>query len=43
MTLFVVLSSPTFQIKLKASTPNKQRLGHTDNRVLAIALDKENR
>ncbi|XP_028984874.1 cell division cycle-associated protein 3 [Betta splendens] len=31
------------QLKLKASTPNKQRLGHMDSRALAVALDKENR
>nr|XP_046255183.1 cell division cycle-associated protein 3 [Scatophagus argus] len=31
------------QMKLKASTPDKQRLGQVDSRVLAVSLDKENR
>ncbi|KAM8734210.1 cell division cycle-associated protein 3 isoform 2-T3 [Acanthopagrus schlegelii] len=31
------------QMKLKASTPDKQRLGQMDRRVLAVSLDKENR
>ncbi|XP_026173310.1 cell division cycle-associated protein 3 [Mastacembelus armatus] len=31
------------QRKLKLSTPDKQRLGHMDCRVLTLALDKENR
>ncbi|CAB1456305.1 unnamed protein product [Pleuronectes platessa] len=31
------------QMKLKASTPDKQRQGPMDRRVLAVALDKENR
>ncbi|XP_062255984.1 cell division cycle-associated protein 3 [Platichthys flesus] len=31
------------QMKLKASTPDKQRHGPMDRRVLAVALDKENR
>ncbi|XP_056236270.1 cell division cycle-associated protein 3 [Seriola aureovittata] len=31
------------QMKLKVSTPDKQRRGQMDRRVLAVALDKENR
>lgn len=31
------------QMKLKVSTPDKQRLGQMDSRVLAVSLDKENR
>lgn len=31
------------QMKLKVSTPEKQRVGQTDRRVLAVTLDKENR
>lgn len=31
------------QMKLKVSTPDKQRLGQMDRRVLAVSLDKENR
>lgn len=31
------------QMKLKASTPDKQRPGQLDRRVLAVSLDKENR
>uniref|UniRef100_UPI0037E81852 cell division cycle-associated protein 3 n=1 Tax=Semicossyphus pulcher TaxID=241346 RepID=UPI0037E81852 len=31
------------QMKLKVSTPDKQRLGQVDRRVLAVSLDKENR
>ncbi|TNN54532.1 Cell division cycle-associated protein 3 [Liparis tanakae] len=31
------------QAKLKVSTPDKQRLGQIDRRVLAVSLDKENR
>ncbi|XP_041649771.1 cell division cycle-associated protein 3 [Cheilinus undulatus] len=31
------------QMKLKVSTPDKQRLGQVDHRVLAVCLDKENR
>ncbi|XP_068591872.1 cell division cycle-associated protein 3 [Cebidichthys violaceus] len=31
------------QTKLKVSTPDKQRLGQIDRRVLAVSLDKENR
>ncbi|XP_062277815.1 cell division cycle-associated protein 3 isoform X1 [Scomber scombrus] len=31
------------QMKEKVSTPDRQRLGHMDRRVLAVALDKENR
>ncbi|KAK2844760.1 hypothetical protein Q5P01_011419 [Channa striata] len=31
------------QMKLKVSTPDKQRLGHMERRALAVALDKENR
>ncbi|KAE8288977.1 hypothetical protein D5F01_LYC12855 [Larimichthys crocea] len=31
------------QTKLKVSTPDKQRLGQMDRRVLAVSLDKENR
>ncbi|KAM7383275.1 hypothetical protein PAMP_002942 [Pampus punctatissimus] len=31
------------QMKVKVSTPDKQRLGQMDRRVLAVALDKENR
>lgn len=31
------------QMKLKVSTPDKQRLGQMDHRVLAVCLDKENR
>ncbi|XP_035018589.1 cell division cycle-associated protein 3 [Hippoglossus stenolepis] len=31
------------QMKLKVSTPDKQRHGPMDRRVLAVALDKENR
>ncbi|XP_044064961.1 cell division cycle-associated protein 3 [Siniperca chuatsi] len=31
------------QMKLKVSTPDKQRLGQIDRRVLAVSLDKENR
>ncbi|XP_034553193.1 cell division cycle-associated protein 3 [Notolabrus celidotus] len=31
------------QMKLKVSTPDKQRLGQVDRRVLAVCLDKENR
>eukprot|EP00064_Thunnus_orientalis_P013195 superscaffoldBa00002114_g13232 len=31
------------QMKEKVSTPDKQRLGQMDRRVLAVALDKENR
>ncbi|KAF1388108.1 hypothetical protein PFLUV_G00086810 [Perca fluviatilis] len=30
-------------MKLKVSTPDKQRLGQIDRRVLAVSLDKENR
>lgn len=41
-----ILNSPReqrSQVKLKVSTPEKPRLAHTDRRVLAVALDKENR
>ncbi|XP_069551609.1 cell division cycle-associated protein 3 [Brachyistius frenatus] len=31
------------QMKLKVSTPDKQRLGQMDRQVLAVSLDKENR
>ncbi|XP_074539987.1 cell division cycle-associated protein 3 [Halichoeres trimaculatus] len=31
------------QMKLKGSTPDKQRLGQVDRRALAVCLDKENR
>ncbi|XP_053737557.1 cell division cycle-associated protein 3 [Synchiropus splendidus] len=31
------------QVKLKVSTPERQRLGQMDRRVLALGLDKENR
>uniref|UniRef100_A0A3Q4I2H7 Cell division cycle associated 3 n=1 Tax=Neolamprologus brichardi TaxID=32507 RepID=A0A3Q4I2H7_NEOBR len=31
------------QMKLKTSTPDKQRAGQMDRRVLAVCLDKENR
>ncbi|XP_071372753.1 cell division cycle-associated protein 3 [Centroberyx affinis] len=31
------------QMKLKVSTPDRQRLGQVDRRVLTVALDKENR
>ncbi|KAM4600645.1 cell division cycle-associated protein 3 [Polymixia lowei] len=31
------------QMKLKVSTPDRQRLGQMDRRVLTVALDKENR
>lgn len=31
------------QMKLKVSTPDRQRLGQMDRRVLAVSLDKENR
>lgn len=31
------------QMKQKVSTPDKQRLGQMDRRVLAVSLDKENR
>ncbi|KAM9353334.1 cell division cycle-associated protein 3 [Symphorus nematophorus] len=31
------------QMKSKVSTPDKQRIGQTDRRVLAVSLDKENR
>ncbi|KAM6936414.1 cell division cycle-associated protein 3 [Lycodopsis pacificus] len=31
------------QTKLKVSTPDKQRLGQIDRRVVAVSLDKENR
>lgn len=31
------------KMKLKVSTPDKQRLGQMDRRVLAVSLDKENR
>ncbi|XP_076594075.1 cell division cycle-associated protein 3 [Chaetodon auriga] len=31
------------QMKLKVSTPDKQRFGQTNSKVLAVSLDKENR
>ncbi|XP_059195530.1 cell division cycle-associated protein 3 [Centropristis striata] len=31
------------QMKLKVSTPDKQRIGQMDRRVLAVSLDQENR
>ncbi|CAN9513739.1 unnamed protein product [Ophioblennius macclurei] len=36
-------NSPRSQMKRKVSTPDKQRLGQIDRRVLAGTLDKENR
>lgn len=38
--IHVLISS---QMKLKTSTPDKQRAGQMDRRVLAVCLDKENR
>ncbi|XP_071254017.1 cell division cycle-associated protein 3-like [Salvelinus alpinus] len=33
----------TTQMKLKVSTPDRQRLGQIDRRVLTVSMDKENR